>query len=121
MKLRDIPPGRTATGASLGALLILLDLRPETVEERCSKENLRDAMAHCLTCPTHLACARWIADHERRPNAWHGFCPNAPMLRSARPGLPPLGSSRPVPSLSGASWPGSASPCWSRAARRQTR
>lgn len=85
MKLSDIPRLRTASGASLGALLILLDLRPETVEDNCGTQQLCTAMKRCLTCPTHAVCAHWIADQERRADSWRSFCPNATMLALARP------------------------------------
>ncbi len=78
------PPGRAASGGSLGTMLIYLDLRPEIVEDRCGAERLQDAMNHCLACPTHVTCAHWVADGARRQDAWHGFCPNADMLLSAQ-------------------------------------
>lgn len=90
MNLEEIAPGRAESGASLGAMLILLDLRPETVQQQCGTDRLQTAMQRCLACPTHDTCAHWIADGWRRRDAWQGFCPNADMLQSAlqpKPGL----------------------------------
>jgi hypothetical protein len=71
---------RQSNGASLGAMLILLDLRPEMIVNRQGSEMLADAIERCLTCPTHATCARWLADPERRPEAWRGFCPNVALF-----------------------------------------
>ncbi|WP_303977294.1 DUF6455 family protein [Dongia mobilis] len=88
MNLRDVPRTRFASGASLGTLLILLDLRPETVEDCCGTNALGTAIERCLACPTHATCSRWMADTARRADAWRSFCPNATVLALARPGTP---------------------------------
>lgn len=77
---------RQSNGASLGAMLILLDLRPELVADRSGSAALADAIEHCLACPTHETCARWLADPDRRLGAWRGFCPNASLFEAASPG-----------------------------------
>jgi hypothetical protein len=94
MNLSDVPRTRLASGASLGALLILLDLRPETVEDCCGTKALETAMERCLACPTHATCTRWMADAARRSDAWRSFCPNATVLALARPGMPRPGMPR---------------------------
>jgi hypothetical protein len=77
-----------SSGGSLGAMLVLLDMRPESVVDHCGEEGLRHAIANCLDCPTHAACARWLADPGRRPDSWLSFCPNAPKLQATRTRAP---------------------------------
>lgn len=85
MPLTAPQQARNASGASLGAMLILLDLRPETLADSCGDHQMRTAIERCLGCPTHAACARWIADQDRRPGSWRAFCPNAAMLAKTQP------------------------------------
>ncbi|WP_374379045.1 DUF6455 family protein [Dongia sp.] len=80
METRKIPSGRISSGGSLGALLVLLDLTPETVAAKCGAERLRGAMGNCLGCRTHGACASWMAGARSSEDAWHSFCPNTMTL-----------------------------------------
>ena len=82
---------RATSGASLGAMLILLDLRPEMLADSCGSRQLNGAMERCLDCATHVVCARWLADRDRRPDSWRGFCPNAALLAKAQSGARRLG------------------------------
>lgn len=85
MAIRNIPPatipaGRTSSGGSLGALMVLIDLTPEAIVEKCGAERLRGAMRNCLACPAHGACGRWMASDCAKADAWHSFCPNTVTL-----------------------------------------
>lgn len=73
-------PSRMSSGGSLGAMLVHLDMSPESLADQCDGDALREVIHNCLECPTHAACTRWLADPDRRPGGWRAFCPNAGRL-----------------------------------------
>lgn len=71
-------------GASLGHMMLKLDLEPAQLSHVWYGVPLARAIDKCLACAAKDICATWLRDRQAGRDEYCAFCPNAGLLDIAR-------------------------------------